>query len=337
MKTLKYILALVAIFIIGSSIYIALLDENYDIKQTKKINIPAEIIFENINDFKNWQHWGPWYELDPTIIASFPEVTSGVGAAYNWTGKDGNGAMKTLSLIENKELIQQIDFETGSKPEVYWTLNELENGTEITWGMRGKNSFSEKAYWLTQGGIEKNMLPMYQRGLELLEIYMTKEMEKHSINYKGIVEYGGGFYLSITITCKNEEAPQKTEEMFQNIGEYMKLNEIYSSGKPFTLNHSIDLERKTVTFSACIPVNEKIEIKDVLIDCNYLKPQRAFKINFKGSYEFLPASWPVFYKTLNEQGYAPIKKGYSVEIGTINPNDTPNPADWLTEIYIPIQ
>ena len=79
MKTLKYILALVAIFIIGSSIYIALLDENYDIKQTKKINIPAEIIFENINDFKNWQHWGPWYELDPTIIASFPEVTSGVG------------------------------------------------------------------------------------------------------------------------------------------------------------------------------------------------------------------------------------------------------------------
>ena len=86
MKTLKYIFILVAVFIIGSSIYIALLDGNYDVKQSKKMNIPVEIIFENINDFKNWQHWGPWYELDPSIVASVPEETSGVGASYNWTG-----------------------------------------------------------------------------------------------------------------------------------------------------------------------------------------------------------------------------------------------------------
>ena len=244
--------------------------------------------------------------------------------------------MKTISLIKNKELIQQIDFETGSTPEVYWTLNELENGTEVTWGMRGKSSFSEKAYWLTQGGIEKNMKPMYQRGLELLETHLTKEMENYSINYKGIVEHGGGYYISQTITCKNEEAPYKMDILFQNITKYMKENQIISSGKPFTLNHSIDFENNTVTFAACLPVKEKIETNDELIEINYLKPQKAFKINFKGSYKFLPESWPLFYKTLIEQGYTPIKKGYSFEIGTINPSDTPNPANWLTEIYIPI-
>ena len=337
MKALKYILILVAVFIIGSSIYIALLDGNYDLKQAKKMDIPSEIIFENINDFKNWQHWGPWYELDPTIVASFPEETSGVGASYNWTGKDGNGAMKTISFIKNKELIQQIDFETGSTPEVYWTLNEMENGTEVTWGMRGKNSFTEKVFWLTQGGIEKNMKPMYQRGLDLLEKHLTKEMENYNINYKGIVEHGGGFYLSQTITCKNEEAPQKTAEMFQKIGNYVMENQIIPSGKPFTLNHNIDLENNTVTFAACMPVKEKVETNDELIEINYLNPQKAFKINFNGSYKFLPESWPVFYKILTEQGFTPVKKGYSFEIYTVSPTETPNPANWLTEIYIPIQ
>ena len=41
-------------------------------------------------------------------------------------------------------------------------------------------------------------------------------------------------------------------------------------------------------------------------------------------------------KVLNNQGYTEIKKGFSVEIYTINPNDSSNPANWLTEIYIPI-
>jgi effector-binding domain-containing protein len=336
MKTLKYILILIAIFLIGSSIYVALLDGNYDIKQTKKMDIASEIIFENINDFKNWQHWGPWYESDPTIVAAFPEKTSGVGASYNWTGKDGNGSMKTISLIQNKELIQQIDFETGSKPEVYWTLNELENGTEVTWGMRGKNSFAEKAFWWFQGGIEKNMKPMYGRGLELLEEHLTKEMEKYSINYKGIVEHGGGYYISQTITCLNEECPEKMIEMFQNIEDYMTANQLTSSGKPFTLNHSIDFENNTTIFSTCVPLREKIETS-YEFEINYLKPQKTFKINFNGSYKFLPDSWPEFYKTLVEQGFTPIKKGYSFEIYTVSPNDTPNPANWLTEIYIPIQ
>ena len=77
--------------------------------------------------------------------------------------------------------------------------------------------------------------------------------------------------------------------------------------------------------------------KTSYIESNYLKPQHAFKINFKWSYEFLPESWPLFYNTLSEQGFTPIKKGYSYEIYTVSPADTPSPANWLTEIYIPIQ
>ena len=108
MKFLKYLILLLLIVIIGTSIYIATLDGNYDIKRTRTIKAPIEVVFNEINDFRNWQNWGPWYELDSTIIASFPDLTSGVGASYTWTGKDGSGTMKTLSLTPKKELIQQI-------------------------------------------------------------------------------------------------------------------------------------------------------------------------------------------------------------------------------------
>jgi len=335
MKSLKYIFFLVLTLFIGASIYIATLDGNFDIKQTRTLKVPVDVVFNNINDYKNWEHWGPWNELDSTIVASYPKITSGVGASYTWTGKEGLGSLKTISLIPNKEIIQEIDFGSDSKSEVYWEFSKVKDSTKVTWGMRGKKTFSEKIYSLTNRGIEKNMTPMFQRGLELLEQQLQKEMDIHSIDYKGIVDHGGGYYLYQTIACKNDIAQIKMSEMFSVIVNYMADNKIEASGKPFTLNHEVDIENKTILFSTCIPVKERIITEETVLT-SYLAPQRTFKILFKGNYKFLPKYWPTFYKKLNDEGFTAIKKGFSFEIYTINPSDSSNPANWLTEIYIPI-
>jgi len=335
MRTIKYISILILVIIIGVSIYIATIDGNYDIKQTRTIKAPVEIVFNEINDFKNWQNWGPWYETDSTIIASFDEVTSGVGASYSWTGKDGVGSMKTISLIPNKELIQQIDFGTGSTPEVYWQLNKVDNETEITWGMKGKSSFGEKAYWLYKGGIEKNMTPMYTRGLELLDSYLQKEMVKYSIESKGIVDYGGGFYLYQTTSSKMEELDEKMGKMFSAILTYMNKNSLEPSGKPFSINHKWDEENNTTMFSTCIPVKERIITSgDVLT--GFLKPQKTFKTILKGDYKFLYEAWESAYKNLIEQGFTEIEGSEPFEVYTVSTHENINPAEWITEIYIPV-
>lgn len=335
MKLLKYIFFLVLIVVIGASIYIATLDGNYDVKQSRLIKAPIEVVFNEVNDFKNWENWGPWYEMDSTIVASFPEVTSGVDASYTWTGKDGNGSMKTISLIPNKEIIQQIDFETGTTPEVYWQFNKIENDTEVTWGMKGKSGFMEKFYWLTQGGIEKNMAPMYTRGLELLDVHILKELEKHSIESKGVVDYGGGFYLYQTTSCKMDDIEQKMGEMFPAVMKYMTDNAIEASGKAFTLNHKWDEVNKTTMFSTCIPVKERvITTGDVLT--GFLKPQKTFKTVLTGDYKFLYEAWESAYKALNEQGFTEIEGSEPFEVYSVSPHDTSNPSKWITEIYIPI-
>jgi len=336
MKALKYIFFLLLILIIGLSIYIATLDGNYDIKRSKIIKAPIEVVFNTVNDFKKWENWGPWYEIDSTIVASYPNKTSGVGASYTWTGKDGTGTMKTISLIPNKEIIQQIDFGTGNVSEVYWRFSEIDNHTEVIWGMKGISNFGEKLFWLTQGGIEKNMASMYHRGLELLENYLIKEMDKHSFTTVGEVDFGGGYYLYLTTSSKIETIDAKTKEMFPKILEFINQNSIKASGQPFLLTHQWDEINKTTIFSTCIPIKERvITTGDVLT--GFLPPQKTFKTILKGDYKYLYQAWENAYKTLVEKGYTAIEKGEPFEVYTVGPNEEPNPANWVTEIYIPIQ
>lgn len=335
MKILKYILLLLLILVIGSAIYIATLESNYNIKRTRIIKAPAEVIFNNINDFKNWEHWGPWMEMDSTIVASYPEVTTGVGASYTWTGKDGLGSMKTISLIPNKEIIQQIDFGTGNSPEVYWDITRTETGNAVTWGMRGKSSFGEKIYWLTQGGIEKNMIPMYDRGLELLEQHLIKEMDKHSFKIVGEIDYGGGFYLYQATSCKIDVVDKKMGEMFPAVIKYMEDNSIEASGKPFLLTHNWDEVNNTTMFSTCVPVKERVITTDDVLT-GFLNPQKTFKTIYKGSYTYSYKAWEAAYKDLIKQGFTELEGGEPFEVYTVRPVDDPNPANWVTEIYIPI-
>lgn len=336
MKYLKYVGFLLLAVVIILSIYVAVSEGNYDIKRSRVIKSPVEVVFENVNDFKNWENWSPWFEMDPTIVTSYPDTTSGVGASYSWKGKDGSGSMKTISTIPNKEIIQQVDFNSDSKPEVYWNFTKVDLGTEVTWGMRGKNSFGEKFYWLFKGGIEKNTIPIYDRGLELLEKHILKELEKHSFETKGAVDYGGGFYLYQTVSCKIQDIENKMNEMFPVIEAYMAKNNIAASGKPFTLNHKWDEVNNTAMFSACIPVKERvITTGDVLT--GYLKPQKTFKTIFKGDYKFANDAWEAAYKGLAAQGFFEIVGAEPFEIYTVGPRETANPAKWVTEIYIPVK
>lgn len=335
LKYLKYFIFLLLAAVIGIAIYGALLDSDYDIQRSCIIKAPAEVIFDNVNDFKTWENWSPWLEEDPTTVTSYKDTVSGVGATYSWKGKDGNGSIKTISAKPNEEIIQQIDFGYDSTPEIYWNFKEVDQGTEVTWGMRGEILFGEKFYWLFKGGIEKNMIPHYDRGLELLEQHILKEMEKHSFEAIGAVDYGGGYYLYQTTSCKINEIEEKMNEMFPVIVAFMAENNIEASGKPFTLNHKWDEQNNTAMFSACIPVKERIiTTGDVLT--GYLKPQRTFKTIFKGDYKFANEAWEAAYKGLVAQGFTEIKGAEPFEFYVVGPNDTKNPAKWITEIYIPI-
>ena len=89
--------------------------------------------------------------------------------------------------------------------------------------------------------------------------------------------------------------------------------------------------------SNTIPVNEKILITgDQTILCDYIPKLKAFKVTLKGNYSNLKEAWQkalfyIFDENLEQSDQDPF------EIYTNDPGDFPNPADWITEIYIPIK
>lgn len=338
MKALKYIIFLLLILFIGSSTYVAVQSNSYDVSRTKTINAPSQLVYNEVIDFKNWSDWSPWVEKDSELTFTYPEQTSGEGGSYSWVGKDGKGEMKTLSAIENDSIWQEIKFENFPPANVYWKFNKADQGTDVTWGMTSEDmGFMMKFFALISGGMDKMIGPDYERGLEKLDSLIIDSMSKFDIKINGIKEYGGGFYLYKTTNATSKNISSTMAKQYGSIGGYMAQNQIPMHGMPFTIYQEMNMDDGTVIMSNGIPVSQKIEINnDSGILCGYIPKTKVLKTTLKGNYTNLTQAWQetMEYIAKNNILQSELKP---FEIYTNDPGQVPNPADWVTEIYIPIQ
>ena len=65
-----------------------------------EIDAPQTTSMSLVNDFSKWPSWSPWQKLDPNIIFTLGEPSSGVGAHQFWQSSWGVGEM-TITNISN--------------------------------------------------------------------------------------------------------------------------------------------------------------------------------------------------------------------------------------------
>ena len=65
MKIIKYLLFLLLILAIGFAIYIAVQPNEFDVQRSRTIEAPTAVVFNNVNDYKNWKAWSSWIEKNP--------------------------------------------------------------------------------------------------------------------------------------------------------------------------------------------------------------------------------------------------------------------------------
>ena len=339
MKSLKYLLFLLLILVIGFSIYIAVQPNSFEVTRTRTIKAPAAVIYNNVIDFKNWEAWSSWAEADPDLVITLPENTKGVDGHYSWKDKDGIGTMKTISATANESIQQEMQFEDFPKSDVTWKFNSNNDGsTEVSWNISGENlPFMFKAFTAVMGGMEKQIAPHYERSLEKLDSIVINSMKAYNVKVNGITEYGGGFYLYKTINANNSNISSIMAQQYGSIGLFMGQNNIAMNGMPFTIYHDMNMENGTVIMSNGMPVKEKILITgDSNILCDYLPKMKVLKATLKGNYSNLSEAWKTTMTYIAENNIEQSEQK-PFEIYTTDPGDFPNPADWITEIYIPIK
>ncbi|MEM5566788.1 SRPBCC family protein [Psychroserpens sp. AS72] len=340
MKAFKYILFLLLILFIGFAIYVAVQPNDYTFNRSKVIDAPVPVVYDVVNDFKEWPRFSPWIEQDKDAVLTFNEKTSGVGAGYSWEGEIlGIGNAKTVDVLNNKKIKQEIEFVKPfeSISNINWTFEQVEKGTKVTWSMEGKQDFMTKLYVAFAGSIEKNTGPDFERGLFKLDSIVQADMSKYSINVEGITQHSGGFYLYNTSSCKMEDFKQKMDEMLPKVGAYAIANNITMAGKPFVIYHKWDTENNTVMFSCCIPTTSKIETTNPNILTGQLEPFKAVKTVLRGDYSNSEEAWNKAMAYIKDNNLKEPITGPVLEIYVTDPKSTPNPANWITEIYLAVE
>ncbi|MGH7782831.1 MAG: SRPBCC family protein [Candidatus Binatia bacterium] len=151
-KVILGILAVILIVIVAFCALVAMQPADYKISRSTTVNAPPEKIFEQVNDFHNWEAWSPWAKLDPTMKTTYSGPGSGQGASYSWVGNSqvGEGKMTITESSPGQHIKIDLEF---IKP--WQATNDTEfmfkpNGdkTDVTWTMSGHNNFAGKAFGL---------------------------------------------------------------------------------------------------------------------------------------------------------------------------------------------
>ncbi len=339
MKTFKYILFLLLIVIIGAAIYIAVQPNEFEVRRTRTIKAPAAVIYNNVIDLKNWEAWSSWVEADPDMKITLSEQTKGINGSYSWEDKDGIGTMKTTETEPYTSIQQHMQFAEFPPSQVNWVFKSNDDGsTDATWTISGKDlPFIFKMFSVLMGGMEKQIGPHYERSLEKLDSIVVHSMKAFKVNIDGITEYGGGFYMYKTTSATGVNISQVMAKQYGEIMGYMGQNNIPANGMPFTIYNDMMAADGSINMSNAIPVKNKINVaRDSQVLCGYIPKTKAVKTTLKGNYTNLPKAWQETMSYLAERNLtqSAIKP---FEIYTNDPGNFPNPADWITEIYIPIK
>jgi len=89
-----------------------MLPEQYSIEKEIKINAPNNLVFDELNNLMNWQHWSPWKEDVKDKKIEFSLVAIGEGAWQKWQSKSyGVGKLNIKRVTQSKMILYELIFE----------------------------------------------------------------------------------------------------------------------------------------------------------------------------------------------------------------------------------
>jgi hypothetical protein len=174
-KLFTAVAILVALLVVIAGIIAAFASkqpEDFQVSRSATMAAPPAVVFEQVNDFHNWDAWSPWAKLDPNSKVTFEGPSSGAGATFKWSGNSKVGEGKQ-TIVESRpgEFVRiKIEF---FKPfegtnDVTFTFKPEGNGTAVTWAMTGKKNFVMKAMSLFMD-CDKMMGGYFEKGLASLK------------------------------------------------------------------------------------------------------------------------------------------------------------------------
>ena len=321
--------------IIWSLIYLATLDGSYQVRRTKVINTDIETVFDKIRDFKTWADWSPWLMHEPNTKLAFSDNCSEENGYYTWDGKlVGAGKLIHVKFERPHRIEQGIGFTRPFKAicQVAFEFSEKNGQTEVAWIMRGKMPF---LFRFMAKKIADMISKDYDLGLTLLAGKLDPNAEYPAFQFEGKTTLEPVYSL-----CKGfEGGPQEMEAAmkteFPKLKTYIENNHGQITGKPFTIYHKVDTKNMDFICDMAIPVAEGIDAGDYQLKT--LGGGGFYKINLKGSYQFLEQAWnaAMVHLRMLKLNYDTLRP--SLEVYENDPTEVSSSNEIQTTIYVAIK
>ncbi len=168
---LKVILILIATAAVVFLIIVGLQPADFHITRTATVSAPPSMVFERVNDLRQWQAWSPYEKLDPEAKKTYEGPNSGVGASFSWTGNSRAGAGRLTITESHPSEVLRMRLEMfkpfAAVNDVEFTFRTEGDWTAVTWKMSGRNGFLGKAFGLIMN-MDKVIGKEFETGLSNL-------------------------------------------------------------------------------------------------------------------------------------------------------------------------
>lgn len=336
MKIVKYIFLLLLLAIIAITVFIATQEGRYDITKERIIQVPKTVLYNYINDYRNWENIGILTNNDSTAVFTHSDNTSGAGAQTSWNLNGAKGQIQTLKVVENDSILQKAVIDNQAS-DINWAFKDTLGGTKVSVRMAGRLSFTDKAYALLKGGVEEKLEATLNEGLNNLNTFLVHELNTYDVEVKGLVTKTAAFYLGHSGTSTITGFSKKAGEVLPKLLSFIKTNNIATNGAPFTIYKGYDAKKDSVSFTICVPIKEEIiTTPGSEFEGGKLEAFTALKTTLKGDYSHLSKAWNAARRHITEKGLQENTTGRYVEVYTRGSRETKKPSGWATDIYIPI-
>jgi len=115
-----------------------LLPRQVHVERSIVVAAPRAAVFAQIDGYRTFNTWSPWFELDPNAKYTFEGPATGVGAKLSWVGDPstlGSGSQIITASQSGTRVDADVDFGQGGLAKQVFTLAENGSGTKVTWGM----------------------------------------------------------------------------------------------------------------------------------------------------------------------------------------------------------
>jgi len=332
-RKLKYFLLFVLIIIVALGGYFLSLDSEFSVSRERQINAPADLVYLQIADLKNWDRWAPWKEKDSTIKFEYPGSTNKEGDYFRFTDIDGQRKKITNLTLAPDTLVVQSLSSNDEIHEYRWQITPTEKGVKVKWTISGALPFM-KRFFADQ--INDMLGPDMVRGLELIDKSVHHDMAKHETIILKPVDLSPTYYLYKTASCKIDSLGKYMDKLLPEVIIYAIKNKVEMNGKPFVVYNKWDEANNSVIFSAAVPTKEKIETNTGDILTGQTSGGHYLKVKYQGDYKYLREAWDNAYNYIKSKDFMIVDTSREpFEIYAVGHTKSLNPADWITYIYIP--